>query len=108
MWLDVVSRNETAAQCELIAPVKAFHVGGWKAVMVDRPSRPVGTGRTLTAEQEREVQRLIRGRRPHRLKMVHALWTRQVGSRADPGALRRPTAGAHDGPVPEPLGLHAV
>src|SRR5512145_1766510 len=78
MWLDVVSRNETAAQCELIAPVKAFHVGGWKAVMVDRPSRPVGTGRTLTAEQEREVQRLIRDRTPDQLKMVYALWTRQA------------------------------
>jgi hypothetical protein len=38
----------------------------------------VGTGWTLTIEQERQVQRLIRDRTPERLKMVYALWTRQA------------------------------
>lgn len=38
----------------------------------------MGTGRTLSAEQEREVQRLIRDRTPDQLKMVYALWTRQA------------------------------
>ncbi len=47
-----------------------------KVVDVARPGRPAGTGRTLTAEQEREVQRLIRDRAPGQLKMVCALWTR--------------------------------
>jgi transposase len=42
----------------VIAAVKAFEAGGWKAVDVDRGGRPVGSGRTLSAEQEREVQRL--------------------------------------------------
>jgi transposase len=83
MRLDGVSLKETAAQCEMsrttvIAALKAFHAGGWKAVEVDRPGRPAGTGRTLSAEQEREVQRLIRDRTPDQLKMVYALWTRQA------------------------------
>lgn len=83
MRLGGTSLKETAAQCEMsrttvIAAVKAFEAGGWKAVDVDRGGRPVGSGRTLTAEQEREVQRLIRDRTPDQLKMVYALWTRQA------------------------------
>lgn len=81
MRLDGTTLQDTAALCEMsrttvIAAVKAFHAGGWKAVDVARPGRPEGTGRTLTAEQEREVQRLIRDRTPDQLKMVYALWTR--------------------------------
>lgn len=38
----------------------------------------MGSGRTLSAAQEREVQRLIRDRTPDQLKMVYALWTRQA------------------------------
>ncbi len=83
MRLDGTSLKDTAAQCEMsrttvIAAVKAFEAGGWKAVDVDRGGRPVGSGRTLSAEQEREVQRLIRDRTPDQLKMVYALWTRQA------------------------------
>ncbi|MCS6763465.1 MAG: helix-turn-helix domain-containing protein [Candidatus Protistobacter heckmanni] len=83
MRLDGVSLKDTAAQCEmsrttLIAAVKAYRAGGWKALDVERPGRPQGTGRTLTAEQEREVQRLIRDRTPDQLKMIYALWSRQA------------------------------
>jgi len=83
MRLDGVSLEDTATQCEMsrttvVAAVKAYHAGGWKAVDVARPGRPAGTGRTLTADQEREVQRLIRDRTPDQLKMVYALWTRQA------------------------------
>ena len=78
-----MSLRETAAQCEMsrttvIAALKAYEAGGWKAVDIERPGRPSGTGRTLTAEQEREVQRLIRDRTPDQLKMVYALWSRQA------------------------------
>ena len=78
MRLDETSLKATAAQCEIsrttmIAAVKAYEAGGWKAVDVDR-----GSGRTLTVEQEREIQRLIRDRTPDQLKMVYALWTRQA------------------------------
>lgn len=83
MRLDGVSLKETAAQCEMsrttvIAALKAYQAGGWKAVAVERPGRPAGTGRTLGAEQEREIRRLIRDRTPDQLKLVHALWTRQA------------------------------
>jgi transposase len=83
MRLDGTSQKDTAAQCEMsrttvIAPVKAYEAGGWDAVDVDRGGRPRGSGRTLTAEQEREIQRLIRDRTFDQLKMVYALWTRQA------------------------------
>jgi transposase len=83
MRLQGVSLKETAAQCEMsrttvIAAVKAYEAGGWSAVDIARPGRPSGVGRTLSAEQEREVQRLICDRTPDQLKMVYALWTRQA------------------------------
>jgi Winged helix-turn helix len=43
---------------------------------VDCGGRPLGIGRTLGAEQAREVQQLIRDRTPNQLEMVYALWTR--------------------------------
>jgi len=78
-----MSLKDTAAQCEMsrttvIAALKAYEAGGWKAVDIGRPGRPSGTGRTLSADQEREVQRLIRDRTPEQLKMVYALWSRQA------------------------------
>lgn len=83
MRLQGVSLKETATQCEMsrttvIAAVKAYEAGGWSAVDIVRPGRPSGVGRTLSTEQEREVQRLIRDRTPDQLKMVYALWTRQA------------------------------
>jgi transposase len=83
MRLEGTSLKDAAALCEMsrttvIAAQEAYEAGGWKAVDVDRGGRPVGSGRTLSAEQEREVQRLIRDRTPDRLKMVYALWTRQA------------------------------
>lgn len=83
MRLQGARLKDVAAQCEMsrttvIAAAKAYEVGGWKAVDISRPGRPSGTGRTLTAEQESEVQRLIRDRSPDQLKMVYALWSRQA------------------------------
>jgi transposase len=83
MRLEGVSLVKTAGQCEMsrttvIAALKAYESGGWKAVDIARPGRPSGTGRTLTGEQEREVQRLICDRTPDQLKMDYALWSRQA------------------------------
>jgi transposase len=79
--LDGVPLKDVATQCELsrttvIAAVRAFEAGGWKAVAISRPGREVGTCRILSPEQEREVQHLIQDRTPDQLKMVYALWTR--------------------------------
>jgi transposase len=61
MRLDDVQLKDVAMQCEMsrttvIAALKAYHSGGWKAVDVERPSRPEGTGRMLTKKQEEEIQ----------------------------------------------------
>ena len=74
---------ETARLCEISertvwAASKAYVSGGWPAVLVRHGHRPTGTGRALTPEQEREVQRLIRDHVPDQLKMSYALWTRQA------------------------------
>jgi transposase len=71
----------TAKLCEIgertvWAATKAYESGGWAAVSVRHGHRPRGSGRALTAEQEREVQRLIRDHVPDQLKMSYALWTR--------------------------------
>jgi transposase len=41
-----------------------------------RRDRPAGSCRTLTAEQEEQIQRLICDKRPEQLKLDFALWTR--------------------------------
>jgi transposase len=69
--------KDMAARCEMspttvIGAVKAYEVGSWRAVGIDRGDRLVGSGRTLTAEQQRDVQRLIQDRTPDQLQMVYA------------------------------------
>ena len=60
------------------ATTKAYKCGGWSAVIAQHDHRPKGTGRLLTLEQERVVQRLIRDHVPDQLKMSYALWIRQA------------------------------
>jgi transposase len=57
---------------------KRHEAGGAKALRDAPGGRQPGDKRLLSAEQEREVQRLIRDRTPDQLKMVYALWTRQA------------------------------
>ncbi len=47
---------------------------------VQRTGLPKGSGRQLSAEQERQVQWLILDRTPDQLKLAYALWTRQAVS----------------------------
>ena len=80
-----VTVRETARQCELsthtvVAAHKAFRQGGWVAVKVKRTGRPKGSGRLLSADEEKQVQWLIQDRTPDQLKMIYALWTRQAVS----------------------------
>jgi hypothetical protein len=63
--LDGASLNEPAAQraislSTLIAALKVHRVCGSMALDVARPGRHEGTGRTVTANQERKVQCLMR------------------------------------------------
>jgi transposase len=80
-----VSVREVARQCELsthtvVGAHKAFREVGWKAVSIHRAGRPVGSGRMLSADQEKKIQQLIQDRTPDQLKLAYALWTRQAVS----------------------------
>ena len=57
---------------------KLYDQGGIKAVLVQKKGRPVGKGRILTTEQEREAKSLIADRTPDQLKLPYALWNRHA------------------------------
>ncbi len=55
---------------------KRHEQGGVKALRDAVGGRKVGEFRVLTAEQEREVQQLIRDKTPDQIKLPYALWSR--------------------------------
>jgi len=78
-----VQVNDVARECELsrgtvIAAHKAYRLGGWAEVALKPRGRPTGSGRRLSAEQEREVQKLICDKTPDQMKMPYALWSRKA------------------------------
>jgi len=56
--------------------VNRYKHDGMKGIESGRRGRPIGSCRTLTAEQEEQIQRLICDKRPEQLKLDFALWTR--------------------------------
>lgn len=73
--------NDVARACELsrgtvIAAHKAYCLDGWAGIALKPRGRSAGEGRRLNAEQEREVQKLIRDKTPDQIKMPYALWSR--------------------------------
>jgi transposase len=55
---------------------KAYQRQGQKAIRQKRRGRRQGDCRTLSLEQERELQRMVRDKCPDQLKLPFALWTR--------------------------------
>jgi transposase len=55
---------------------KAYQQGGQKAVRHKKRGRRKGVCRTLTEDQERELQRAIKDRCPDQMKLPFSLWTR--------------------------------
>jgi len=76
MKLAAVSSAVELSPGTIIAAVKAYKTGGWPGVATRRRGRSAGDGRTLSADQERAIRKLICDRTPDQLKMPYALWTR--------------------------------
>ena len=72
--------SETVGLCwkAVRKAIDLYEAGGVKALRPRKWGRPVGTSRTLTTEQERQVRKDICDRRPEQLKMDFALWTREA------------------------------
>jgi len=58
--------------------VRAYKAKGSKGIASQDRGRKIGSGRALTSDQEKEIQRLIADKTPDQLKMVYALWTRKA------------------------------
>jgi transposase len=56
----------------------SYNTGGLDAIPQDRTGRPVGTGRTLSTEQEAHLQHLIDTRSPEDLGIASPLWNRRA------------------------------
>ena len=58
------------------AAIGLFGEGQWNALKPEARGKKPGSGRSLSAEQEQSIQRIICDRRPEQLKMDFALWSR--------------------------------
>jgi transposase len=77
------TQQEVADQCDVSRRAvgkwwAAYREGGWKALVKQRRGRKRGEGARLTAEQEREIQKVISDKTPDQLKMKFALWSREA------------------------------
>ena len=73
-----ISRITELSPTTIIAAVKAYHDGGWKAVQVSAGGHSMGDGRKLSPEQEERIQAKICDKTPDQLKLDFALWTREA------------------------------
>ena len=58
--------------------IKAYKEDGIKALKLKTPGRRIGSGRTLTVDQEKQIQKSIRDKTPDQLKLEFALWNRRA------------------------------
>lgn len=78
MKLAKVSATVGLSPGTIISAMKSYQLGGWPGVSIAARGRSVGDGRTLTAEQERAIRKIISDRTPDQLKMPYALWSRSA------------------------------
>ena len=55
---------------------KLYKNEGKKSLKIKKRGRPTGSNRTLTQDQEREIQKAIYDKCPDQMKLPFALWTR--------------------------------
>lgn len=77
------SNKETAEILELTASHtsrvwSAYQKEGSAGIGLKQRGRPYGSNRTLSPEQEREIQKLIVDKTPDQMKLSWALWTREA------------------------------
>ncbi len=58
--------------------ISRYEADGTKALKAKKQGRPLGVGRSLTPDQEKQIQHLIADKTPDQLKMAYALWTREA------------------------------
>jgi len=58
--------------------IKTYKTQGMKGLKLQTPGRKTGSGRRLTAEQEKQIQKMIRDKMPDQLKLPFALWNRRA------------------------------
>jgi transposase len=56
--------------------VRRYEEQGTRGLDIGQRGRPASSGRSLSAEQEEQIQRMISDKRPEQLKLDFALWTR--------------------------------
>jgi transposase len=56
----------------------SFQQGGWSALRKKKRGRRTGSGRKMSPEQEKEIQKVLTDKTPDQLKMRFALWTREA------------------------------
>jgi transposase len=57
---------------------RIYRKGGSQALKLKSPGRTEGTSRSVSAEQEKEIQRLIIDKTPDQLKLPFVLWNRRA------------------------------
>ena len=77
------SRMETAAilgvsESHVSHTWSAYRKAGSKGISLGKRGNPVGSGRTLSLDQEKEIQCTIIDKNPEQLKFPWALWTREA------------------------------
>ena len=55
-----------------------YRAGGSRALKTKKRGRPVGDGRSLSPEQEKQIKRLLIDKDPRQYKLDFALWTRRA------------------------------
>lgn len=78
MTYDAIAEQTGLTRTGVFDICKRHELGGVAALRDKVGGRKLGEDRLLTAQQERQIQRLIRDKTPDQIKLPYALWSRQA------------------------------